>query len=620
MSPDQDFPEDGDAEYMPADVFGNDVCAISVWEDGGDRSLVEKVGKDAIEVASSPDSYNPPRAPPASPFRPPRTPITPRRKMLLEQKGAAACFSRPMRRPPYEPKLPPAAPKMEQQLPVPPMTPRARKKHLALLPLAKRKSATETKSSDSSVVAFPVDWGNTTIVLDEFIKSREPGKPQPQHARRYSESGTIFTPVFPSLDDDPEPVFSPSVRRHSLAYPPDRDNNLSPQVASTLANKNPSDESSLFSDAFDPSKCSQEGSPRHISAGPSVEIYRRRSSSQSKMTHRRPRRNFSAGEQDWSIDCTEAWPVDPSVSSSAELTATDSSPVVEQKRVVNRRLSASSFGENSKESLHNGPNAGAEWSHQIRPSASVVDELKKAFLVRSNPSTEGPCHRRASSLSRKTARRSRGNSIDQGWPTDFAEDTQADPSGRDASKDGSSRIKAGRKIKYEKASKDATDGEDSKSRKSSKSKTSRSSSRSRPPKPTSKDQIKEKKDEQVGRSERKVRRSSLRGDKGGSSREEGENGETGAGPSDTTARDDAAMVFPCVTPMGRKPMLSEKLQRRDDKEEGVAPDVRGLPDPFSPGKSPKRKIKDVRQARAEDTDAVVEPSIPQIGQVTLLCL
>jgi hypothetical protein len=84
---------------------------------------------------------------------------------------------------------------------------------------------------------------------------------------------------------------------------------------------------------------------------------------------------------------------------------------------------------------------------------------------------------------------------------------------------------------------------------------------------------KKKWDEQVGRCERKIRRSSHRGDKGSSSsRDDGQNAERGAGPSDITERDDAAIVFSCVTPIRRKSMLCVELRRRDDKEEerGVA--------------------------------------------------
>ena len=605
MSQDHDFPEDVDADVFGNDVFGNDVLDISVWEDGGDRSLVEKVVNDAIKVASSLHiKPPPPRATPAlppPPVRPPRTPTGWQRKVLLEKEGAAACFSWPMRRPQYEQKSPPAAQKMEQQLPMAPtVTPRTRKKqHLVLTPaLAKRKSATGTKSSDSSVVAFPVDWGNFSgLAQDEVIKSPNP---QPQHARRrYSESGATFTPSFPSLDNAPEPISYSGIRRHSLACSSDWENDHFSTLLTTIANKNPSDESSLFSDMSDPSKCSQgsrspRGSRRRSPASPSVEASHRRSSNQANGAYRRPSsrgNSCTGGEQEWSssTDSTEAWPVDQSVSSSTESTATDSSrtsAVVRQKRVANRRLSNSSFGENSKGSQHSGSNAGAEWSRQRRPtSAMEVDGLKKEFQVRrssTSNSTEGRRHRRASSLSRNTARRSStGNSTgrQQGWPTtDFAEDdSQADHSRQDDSKYGHPGIQAGRENikKYEKASrKDAADGEDSKSRQTSKSKTSRSNSRSRPPKPASKDQIEEKRDEHVGRSERKLRRSSLRGDQGSSScRDEGENAETGAGPSDTTERDHAAMVFPSVTPRGRKPMLSMKLGRRDDKEGGVALDL-----------------------------------------------
>lgn len=638
MSPTQyDFPEDGDAESI-ADVFGNDVRDISVWEDGGDRSRVEKVATDAIAVASSLDSYSttppPPRAAPASPVRPPRIPIGRRRKVLLE--GPGACFSSPMRRPSYEHKSPTAAPKMKQQLVIPiitlPMTPRTKKRHLSLPPLVKRKSATEKTSSDSSVVAFPVDWGNACVVLDEFIKSRAK-----RHSSDSSESGDVtFTPLFPSLDDDtPEPVIKSRAKRHSsdssesgditctpfflslddapepiiksrakryssdssesgdiifTPFFPSLDDDAPEPISSSSVRRRsslacPLDESSLFSDASGPSKCSPQAShssqgSRHISASPPsmAASPRCRSSKQANITYRRPRRNSCAGEQEWSTDCTKAWPVDPSVSFSAESTATDSSSVVKQKKVAARRLFNSVFGENNKGSpRHSGPrNTGVEWSRRRRPStASAVDVLKTAFQVRSSTSmVEGPSfRRRASSLSRKTARRSSmGNLIHQGrWPTDFAEDSQANPSGQDDRKHISPRIKAGRNIKCEKASKDGTDGEDSKSGKSSKSKASRSCSRSMRQKSASKDHIEEKKDEQVDRSERKAGRWSLRGDKGSSSRDGGENSETSAGLSDSTERDDAVMVFPCVTPMGRKPMLSVKLGRRDDKQEGVAP-------------------------------------------------
>ena len=442
------------------------------------------------------------------------------------------------------------------------------------------------------MVAFPVDWGNVSVFAqNEVLTSRNP-QPQ-QHARRYSESGATFTPSFPSLDNAPEPISYSGMRRRSLACSSDWDNDHFSTLLTTIANNNPSDESSLFSDASDPSKCSQgsrspRGSRRRFPANPSVEASHHRSSKQGNRAYRRPSSregcySCAGGEQEWysGTDTTEqAWPVDQSVSSSAESTATDSSTsaVLRQKREANRRLSNSSFGENGKGSQHSGSDAAAEWSRRIWPtSASEVHGLKKEFQVRRSSttnSTEDHRHRRASSLSRKTARRSStGNSIDQqqGWPTtDFAEDedSQADHYGQDDSKGGSLGIKAGSMNikKYEKASrKDATDGEDRKYRQSSKSKTNRSSSRSRPPKPASKDHIEEKKEEQVSRSERKLRRSSLRGDKGSSSsRDESENTQTGAGPSDTTERDHAAMVFPCVTPMGRKPMLSMKLGRRDD--------------------------------------------------------
>jgi hypothetical protein len=559
MPLDHDFPEDDDADVFGNDVFGNDVRDISVWEDGEDRSLIEKVVTDAIEVASSLLDTNPAPPPPRAttpasplPVRPPRTPTGRPRKVLLKQEGAvASCSSRPLRKPPYEQKSPPATHKMEQQSPIaaPTITPRNRKKqHLVLPPHAKRKSATGRKASDSSmvsVVAFPADWDNVSILAqDEVIKSREPGNPQPRHhARRHSVSGATFPPPsLPSPDNAPKPISSFGIRRRSLTCSSDRDNDhfsAQQQVPFTIANKHPSDESSLLSDASDHSKCSPgsrhpRGSYRRSPTRLSVEASHRPSSNQANRTYRRPSRGNSraGGEQEWSTDRTEAWPMDPSVSShaSTESNATDSSSsaVVKQKRMANRRLSNSSFGENSKGgSQYSGSDAGSEWSHQRRPSASVVGGSKQAFQLRrssTTTSTKSPCHpRRASSLSRKTARRSStGNSIDQGWHTDLAEDdSTVDPSGQDdSSKDDSPGIKAGRKNikKYEKASKDATNGEDSKSRKSSKSKTSRSTgSRSRRPKPASRDQIEEKRDEQIIFSERKVRRSSLRGDKGSSS-------------------------------------------------------------------------------------------------------
>ena len=80
--------------------------------------------------------------------------------------------------------------------------------------------------------------------------------------------------------------------------------------------------------------------------------------------------------------------------------------------------------------------------------------------------------------------------------------------------------------------------------------------------------------------------------------------------------DDAARVFPIVSPMGRKPMLSLRaIANRNSIHAGDSDEVIESELPthlISPTRSPRRKIKFSRPSRAADTDYVVQPDVPQL--------